>query len=213
MQETLAMLAQGGWPMIPIGLCSITALAIVVERAVALRRAIVLNPEILAMVEQLDSNDAAERVLAACKKAPGPFARICEALLEGRKREPAHLIETLNATGRIQVGALERGLTALEIIASITPLLGLLGTVLGMVTVFEAIAVQGTGDPRVLSAGISTALVTTIAGLSVAIPSLAFHSWFSRRVEQYADEMHERAVGMLARLGAPPPPTGRTTEI
>ena len=204
MGETFAMLQQGGWPMIPIALCSVAALAIIVERAIALRRATVINPAVLELVEELDDPGRADAVLLACRKAPGPFARLCEAVLEGRKREPAHLIETLNAAGRIQVGGLERGLTVLEIVAAITPLLGLLGTVLGMVTVFEAISMQGTGDPRVLSAGISKALVTTIAGLSVAIPSLAFHSWFSRRVEQYADEMHERAVGLLARLGAAP---------
>jgi len=200
--------------MIPIGICSIAALAIIVERAMALRRALVINPEVVALVEQLDDPKGAAAVLQACREAPGAFARLCEAVLEGRKREPAHLIETLNAAGRIQVGGLERGLTVLEIVAAITPLLGLLGTVLGMVTVFEAISMQGTGDPRVLSAGISKALVTTVAGLSVAIPSLAFHSWFSRRVEQYADEMHERAVGLLARLGATPGAAGpRSMEI
>lgn len=201
MGESLMMLQQGGWPMIPIAVCSVVALAIIVERVLALRRAVVMDPTVLELVEGLDDPRKVDAVLIACRKATGPFARLCEAVLEGRKREPAHVIETLNAAGRIQVGGLERGLTLLEIVAAITPLLGLLGTVLGMVSVFEAISMQGTGDPRVLSAGISKALVTTIAGLSVAIPSLAFHSWFSRRVEQYADEMHERAVGLLARLG------------
>ena len=214
MGDTFAMLQQGGWPMVPIAFCSVAALAIIVERAIALRRALVINPAVLDLVNGLDDPARADSVLVACRKEQGAFARLCEAVLEGRKREPAHVIETLNAAGRIQVGGLERGLTVLEIIAAITPLLGLLGTVLGMVSVFEAISMQGTGDPRVLSAGISKALVTTIAGLSVAIPSLAFHSWFSRRVEQYADEMHERAVGLLARIGAGPDAAGpRSMEI
>ena len=106
----------------------------------------------------------------------------------------------MHAAGRTQVGTLERGLTVLEIITGISPLLGLLGTVLGMVTVFNAITAAGLGNPQVLSGGISKALVTTVAGLTVAIPALACHTWFSRRVDDLAVEMQDRATGFIAKL-------------
>ena len=106
----------------------------------------------------------------------------------------------MHATGRSQVGTLERGLTLLEIIANVSPLLRLLGTVLGMVAVFDAITTEGLGNPQVLSEGISKALVTTVAGLCVAIPALACHSWFSRRVDDLATEMQDRATGLVAKL-------------
>jgi biopolymer transport protein ExbB len=109
-------------------------------------------------------------------------------------------MEGVQAEGRRQLGRLERGLVLLEIIAGISPLIGLLGTVLGMVTVFNAITERGVGNPAVLSDGISKALITTIAGLVVGIPALAFHSWFSRRAEALATEIYDRAVEMLAAL-------------
>ena len=112
----------------------------------------------------------------------------------------AEILATMYATGRTQIGILERGLTLLEIIASISPLIGLLGTVLGMVTVFNAISAGGIGNPQVLSDGISKALITTVAGLSVAIPALGFHSWLSRRVDEFATEMQDRATGFIAKL-------------
>jgi biopolymer transport protein ExbB len=98
---------------------------------------------------------------------------------------------------------LERGLTMLEIIANVSPLIGLLGTVLGMVTVFDAVTAQGLGNPQILAAGISQALITTIAGLCVAIPALAFHGIYSKRVDELSIEMQERATAFLAKLHTP----------
>ena len=97
-------------------------------------------------------------------------------------------------------GRLERGLTVLEVVAAVSPLLGLLGTVLGMVQIFEAITAAGLGDPQVLAGGIGKALITTVAGLCVAIPALAAHSFLARRVDEYAIEMQNRATVFLVRL-------------
>jgi biopolymer transport protein ExbB len=91
-------------------------------------------------------------------------------------------------------------LIALEIVAATSPLLGLLGTVLGMVTVFNAINAEGLGNAQVLSGGISEALITTVTGLIVAIPALAFYSYFSKRVESLANELHEIGTLFIARL-------------
>jgi biopolymer transport protein ExbB len=194
------LIRQGGWPMIPLGFCSLIGLAIIIERFVALRRGIVIDPEVERIVDQFNGNSSADDAMVKCRRARGPFARIIEEVLSARHHDRAYAIETMHSTGRAQLGYLERGLTLLEIIAGISPLIGLLGTVLGMVTVFNAITAEGLGRPEVLSEGISKALVTTIAGLCVAIPALAFHSWFSRKADDLAVEMQNRATGFIAKL-------------
>lgn len=186
--------------MFPLGLCSVAGLAIVIERFVMLRRRRILDPRVVALVDHFSESTSPEAALDVCRKARGPFARIVEEIIGARHLPDAQVVETLQATGRAQVGTMERGLTVLEIIANVSPLLGLLGTVLGMVTVFNAITVEGIGNPRVLSEGISQALITTVAGLIVAIPASAFHSWLSSRVDDMADEMHERATTFISKL-------------
>ena len=204
MNDAFEVLKQGGLVMLPLALCSVTAAAIAVERAVALRRRTVVPPGLVAAVDAFTAGSDPEALRTACRRSGGAFARIVEAVLDARRLDRTQAIETMHAIGRTQVGSLERGLTLLEIIASTSPLLGLLGTVLGMVNVFNVITAHGIGDPQVLSDGISKALITTVAGLSVAIPSLACHSWFSRRVDDLAVEMHERATALLAKLYSTP---------
>ena len=121
-------------------------------------------------------------------------------MLRSRHLEHEQLIELLHSNGRKEVEKLERGLLVLEVIAGIAPLIGLLGTVLGMVTVFDAITASGLGDAQVLSDGISKALITTVAGLSIGIPALAFHSYFSKQVDSIAIEMQELSVDFMTRL-------------
>jgi biopolymer transport protein ExbB len=202
MFDALALALQGGWIMYPIGLCSLVGLAIILERAHALRRDRVLDPGMIRMVEAFRPGQDAHQALMACQRAPGGFARIIEEVLKLRHLDHAQAIESMHAVGRTQVARLERGLTTLEIVAGVSPLLGLLGTVLGMVTVFDAITAQGLGNPQVLSEGISKALVTTVAGLCVAIPALAFHSYYSKRVEDLAVEMQDRATNFIVKLQA-----------
>jgi biopolymer transport protein ExbB len=202
MFEVLGMIRQGGWPMIPLAICSLAAVTIIIERILALRRGSIIDPQVTRMMEQYEGEGHAEAALVACQRANGPFARIIEQVLRARKLEHTQVLETMYVTGRSQMGQVERGLTVLEIIAGISPLIGLLGTVLGMVTVFNAITVEGIGNPQVLSDGISKALITTVAGLVVGIPSLAAHSWFSRRAEDLAAEMQDRATGFIFKLHA-----------
>lgn len=200
MFESFAMLKQGGLCMIPLGISSVIAATIIIERGIALRRSAVIEPSVRRLIEECRGEESAEAAAAVCRSAKGPFARIVEEVIRTRHLDHTQSIEAVNATGRTQMGSLERGLVLLEIIAGISPLLGLLGTVLGMVTVFNAIAAEGIGDPQVLSDGISKALITTVVGLCVAIPSLGFHSWFSQRVEDLATEMQDRATGFVLRL-------------
>ena len=194
------MLRAGGWIMFPLAVCSLTGLAIIIERFIALRRQVVIDPIVLQLVSEYSETTSSEKAMALCRRARGPFARLVEEVIRGRRLDHVQALEMMHATGRSQVGTLERGLTLLEIIANVSPLLGLLGTVLGMVAVFDAITTEGLGNPQVLSEGISKALVTTVAGLCVAIPALACHSWFSRRVDDLATEMQDRATGLVAKL-------------
>ena len=197
---TLEMLQQGGWPMIPLAICSVIAAGIFLERLAALRRKAVMSPDVVELTDDYKNESNADAALRNAENASGPFARLVEEIFKSRHLNHAQVVETMHVTGRTQVGQMERGLTLLEIIANISPLLGLLGTVLGMVNVFDAISTDGLGDPQVLSKGISQALITTIAGLCVAIPALACHSWLSRKVDDYAAEMQERATALIAKL-------------
>ena len=200
MFEMLTTLKQGGWPMIPLAGCSLVAVTIVIERAIALRRRAVIAPAVVRAIDEYVGEGSAESTLAVCDTSEAPLARVAEEVLRTRHLAPDQVREAMYAAGRTQVGRLERGLTVLEIIAGVSPLIGLLGTVLGMLTVFNAITAHGIGDAQVLSGGISKALITTIAGLCVGIPALAFHSWFSKRAEDLAVEMQNHATRLLAKL-------------
>lgn len=203
MFETLGMLRQGGLCMIALGGCSLAAATIIIERAMALRKDKILEPHILRLVRDYDGEQSAEPAVVSCRRSGRPLARVIEEVLRTRHLDHAQAVEAIHATGRAQVAQLERGLTLLEIIGGISPLLGLLGTVLGMVEVFEAITASGIGNPQVLSDGISKALVTTVAGLFVAIPAVAFYSWFSRRVDDFATEMLNVSMQFSFRVRAP----------
>lgn len=200
MQETFELAQQGGWPMVFLGMCSVAAVTIIIERMLALRRSRNIPQSIIDLLEVYQGEESAEPVMQACRHNGSPFARLIESLISSREMTHAQLQDTLNASGRREVVRMERGLLVLEVVAGISPLIGLLGTVLGMVTVFNAISVHGLGDAQVLSDGISKALVTTVAGLSVAIPAFSFHSYFSRRVESMAIEMQDRATHFVVKL-------------
>lgn len=198
--ESIEFLRQGGWPMIPLGICSVAGLAIALERLFALQRHRAIPKTVVDAIDLYQGEGSLESSLSVCRSNPSPFARIVDVLIHARHLDHHQIIELLHSNGRKEVEKLERGLLVLEIVAGISPLIGLLGTVLGMVTVFDAITAEGLGDAQVLSDGISKALITTVAGLSVAIPALAFHSYFTKQVESIAIEMQERAVGFVTKL-------------
>ncbi|MFP4501749.1 MAG: MotA/TolQ/ExbB proton channel family protein [Candidatus Hydrogenedentota bacterium] len=200
MFETFHMLRQGGWPMIPLALCSFIALTIIIERALALRRSRVLETPIEKALSGFESTADVAPLIAACERTGGPLARIVADAARTRGLPYQQALEKMHASGRLVLGQLERGLTLLEIVASISPLIGLLGTVLGMLTVFDAITREGLGDPALLADGIAKALVTTIAGLCVGIPALGFHSFYMKRVDQLASEMQDLTTTFIVKL-------------
>ena len=191
------IIVAGGWLMVPIILCSIAALAITAERFWSLRQDKVTPKNLVAQVWHWRKNNqlTQERVLAL--RNSSPLGRVLAAGLLNMAHSREVMKESLEETGRQVVLELERYLNTLGTIASISPLLGLLGTVLGMIKVFTAITTQGVGNPGVLAGGISEALITTAAGLTVAIPSLMFYRYFRGKVDALVLKMEEEALKLV----------------
>ncbi len=184
----------GGPLMWPIILCSILAAAIVLERLWTLQNKRVLPPELTRKVWQLvESRQISEAAITALERS-SPLGRVLAAGLANRDRPREIIKERLEDTGRHVVHELERFLDALGTIAAISPLLGLLGTVTGIIKAFNAINAGGMGDPRMLSGGIAEALITTVAGLCVAIPALVGYKFLRRRVDRIVVDMEKEAI-------------------
>ncbi len=187
----------GGWLMLPIIACSVVAMAIIVERLWMLRRSRVVPNNLLAQVWHMHSKGKLSSAHISTVRDGSPLGRILAAGLVNRRHSREVMKESIEDVGHQVVAELECYLNTLGTIASITPLLGLLGTVIGMIKVFAAITTAGVGDPTVLAGGISEALITTAAGLSVAIPSFMSHRYFTGRVDQLVMKMEEEALKMV----------------
>lgn len=193
----LELVKAGGWIMLPIIACSILSLAIVAERLWTLQRRRVTPRHLVAQVWNLHKHGKLDTAQLIRLREGSPLGRILAAGLMNRHHDREIMKESIEETGRQVVHQLERYLNSLGTIAAITPLLGLLGTVIGMIKVFSAIMSHGVGDPGVLAGGISEALITTAAGLSVAIPSLMFHRFFIGRVDELVITMEEEALKIV----------------
>ncbi|MFT4630119.1 MAG: biopolymer transport protein ExbB [Arenicella sp.] len=187
----------GGPLMWIILLCSVIALTIIFERMVALRKAKVVPENFGAQViDMLNSNKVtAERIAVIGKHSP--LGSVLAAGLSNISHGKEDIKEALEEAGKLAVHNLGRYLNTLGTIASITPLIGLLGTVIGMIKVFTAITAVGVGDPTVLSGGISEALITTAAGLSVGIPCLMFYRYFRSRINELTVLLEENALALV----------------
>lgn len=196
----LEILLAGGWMMFPIVLCSIVAVAIVIERFWTLRSGNVVPEGVGAQVEAWAAADELDLEHLNRLRADSALGKVLAAALANRHRSRDVIKEAVEDTGRHVVHELERFLNTLGTIAGVTPLLGLLGTVIGMIRVFSAITVHGVGNPNELAGGISEALITTAAGLTVAIPSYFFFRYFKGRVEEYVVSMEERAISLIGAI-------------
>jgi biopolymer transport protein ExbB len=191
------VLKNGGWMMVPILICSVVALAIIGERFWSLQRKRILPVELVPFIWQLHRDNKLDDAAIRRMKLSSPLGRILAAGLLNRKHSREMMKTSIEEVGRQVAHELERYLNALGSIASITPLLGLLGTVDGIIRVFSDIAVGGMGDPAVLSGGISEALICTATGLTVAIPSLFFHRYFERLVDDHVVRMEEESLRLI----------------
>ena len=193
-----------GWPIWPLLLCSIAALALVIERLSSLRAARVVPPRLLDevlsvtranlpaadVVNKLADNSVLGTVLASGMRAVVAEPRITETALRS----------AFESAGRAAVHRLERYLNALGTIASAAPLLGLMGTVIGMIEIFGSQAPAGGGNPALLAHGISVALYNTAFGLMIAIPSLMFYRYFRGQVDGYTLDLEQAADRMVPHL-------------
>lgn len=192
----------GGPLMWPIILCSIGAAAIILERLWTLQDKRVLPPELARKVWQLVEADQINDKVIAALEQNSPLGRVLAAGLASRHRPRTIVMERLEDTGRHVVYELERFLNTLGSIAVISPLLGLLGTVTGIIHSFNAIEAGGVGDPRALSGGIAQALIATAAGMCVAIPALFSYRYLRGRVDRIVIEMEKEAIRLADAVEA-----------
>ncbi|MEY3037783.1 MAG: hypothetical protein RL143_350 [Pseudomonadota bacterium] len=191
------LITAGGWLMIPIILCSIVALAISIERLLALRADRIVPPGLLADVWGLyKGSKLTDERLREIRQASALGTLVVTGLVNARHGREAMKASIQEAAGDV-VHQMERYLNTLGTISVITPLLGLLGTVIGMIKVFSQIMVAGTGNANLLAGGISEALLTTAAGLSVAIPALIMHRFFQRKITSLIVAMEQESLKLV----------------
>ena len=200
----LELIRAGGWPMIPLLLLSAIALGIIVERFWSLRPSRVLPPglgdEVLAWVAR---GKPLEPAHIDSLRSTSPLGALLASALDVRHRSREEVRERVEDVGRHLVHRMERFLNTLGTIASAGPLLGLFGTVVGMIEMFLGILDHGIGDAAQLAGGIGKALVCTAAGMLVAIPALAFHRYFRGRIAGYIVDMEHEAIRLMDVLDAP----------
>ena len=193
-------LAAGGWVMPFIMACSVIALAICIERHFALNKQRVAPPHLLASVWQQLRADGLDAHRLKSLRQGSPLGAILAAGLANRHQGREIMRESIREAAAHVIHRLERYLNALGTVAAISPLLGLLGTVMGMISVFTEMTTQGTGNAPALAGGISEALATTAAGLAVAIPSLVMHRHYSARIESIVVDLEREAIKLVDAL-------------
>ncbi len=184
MSALVSLFLRGGPVMWPILLASVIAMAVAIERAFALRREKIVAPGTSNQVLRLVRDGRVAEAAEVCRHDGGPFARIALAGLEWWSHGTDTVKEAIEDAGRREAPGLMRGLGVIGTVASVSPLLGLLGTVTGMIKVFRTISLTGPGQGQELSAGIAEALLTTAFGLAVAIPALVVHNILASRAER-----------------------------
>ena len=194
------LLSQAGPLIWPLAACSLLATTITIERMISLRRGRVLPSAILEVVRAVKPGQDLSVAIEVCRRNPGTFADIVRVGLEQATRPWNVMRDALLDAGRQKTAVLERHLVWLHTIAQAAPLLGLLGTVLGMIRMFASISVSGLGDPNALSDGISEAMTTTALGLAIGIPTLVAHNLLAARSESLVTEIEAQASQLVARL-------------
>jgi biopolymer transport protein ExbB len=193
---------KGGFFMIPLVLCSIISGAVIILRALALRRDKVIPPVVEQNINALRPEDEPKKLAQLHKLVhgdPSALGSIVDTAIRHLEWSKSENLEAVQTKARHEIVRLEQGLVVLEVLVGIAPLLGLLGTVSGLVQVFGTLGASTTEDPVGIARGIAEALNTTIAGLAIAIPSLIAYSYFSKKVETMAAEMESAVAELLSK--------------
>jgi biopolymer transport protein ExbB len=207
----LELVKAGGWPMIPLLILSAVALAIIIERLWTLRRRAVLPPNLGQEVRAWAAGGKLDPAHIESLRATAPLGALLAAALDVRGRPREEIRERIEDVGRHLVHRMERYLNTLGTIAAAGPLLGLFGTVVGMIQMFLVINDHGIGDVNQLAGGIGKALVCTATGMIVAIPALMAHRWFRGRISEYIVAMEHEAIALVDVLQQHPG-EGRASE-
>ncbi len=196
----LELFKAGGWLMLPLFICSIIAIGIIAERFWSLQNKHISPPELVTQIWQWLRFQQVDESRIRALQASSPLGQILAAGLINRDYPREITKESIEDVGRHVTISLEKNLTTLGTIAAITPLLGLLGTVIGMIKVFAVITTEGVGNPETLAGGISEALITTATGLVVAIPSLIFYRYFRGKINRLVVDMEQQAMKLIEIL-------------
>jgi len=196
----VAILIKGGPVMIPLAILSILGVAVTIEKIISLRQARVVQREILNTIDSVNTPADIPMAIKICERNNSPFANVIRSGLE-EAGEPLPIVrQAMEDTGRREVKRLERYMVLLETVAAASPLLGLLGTVFGMIKVFSVISISGVGQAGLLSGGIAQALITTAFGLSIGIPALVAFNLLDTRIETIVVKIDTHAHQLLKQL-------------
>jgi biopolymer transport protein ExbB len=198
--QTFSYLSKGGIIILPIIFCSFLALAVFIERLWTLRRHKIIPGHLLTRVESFIKDNKPSEALEFCQEDGSVLSRIIQTGIKNHGKPREAVKEVIEESGRKEAAYLDKHLEILGTIANITPLLGLLGTVSGMMKAFNVISAQGVGDPALLAGGISEALITTAAGLTVAIPTFVGYKYLTGTADTYVMEMEEHSIYLVELL-------------
>ncbi|HAF07561.1 MAG: MotA/TolQ/ExbB proton channel family protein [bacterium] len=199
----LDLFQRGGWTMWPLLVLAITGLVFIIERFVTL---LIMNKNPKKFVEELKSKIEKEGIDAAiqfCAKNPSPFARIIESALTEFQyvgKDKGAIEDAIAKAGVTELAFLDRGMPFLSVVITLAPMLGFLGTVSGMIGAFDAIALAGTVEPKLVASGISEALITTLTGLAIAIPVSAAYTYFQTVINGYSRTLEDASNKIIEIL-------------
>ncbi len=197
---------KGGNFMLPLFLCAVVMIAVLIERFVTLARARTNTRRLIGTVITTLRSDGVTEAAQVCERTRGPIAAILHSGLLRADRGPEAVEKAIETSGTIEMSFLERGLVALSTVANVAPLLGFLGTVSGMINAFEAIANADQVNAKLVASGISEALITTAAGLVIAIPASIGYSFFLSVIDRFIIEMEETSAELVEELTQIGPP-------
>jgi len=196
----LEVFEKGGFVMYPILICSLVAVTIFFERMFYLKSIKTKSKKFVLRVKNLVKKGSIELAISACRKSPTPISKIMLAGLMKFGRGRDEIKEAVEDSANQEIPVLEGNLSTLSTVGNITPLLGLLGTVFGMIKAFNVISIMGVSKPEALAGGISEALLTTAFGLSIAIPTVVIYNYLSHRVDKLIREMEVNCVELIDLL-------------
>lgn len=197
----LELFAQGGFAMYPLLVLSVVTVAIAIERVIYLRRVKTDAGEFMGVVNEFLSRNALEDAYRHCESTSGPLSGIIKSGLKNQRRGRSEVVRAIEDAGALEVAHLEKGILVLTTVSKIAPLIGLFGTVTGMIRSFQAMGAAGGDNPRLVAAGIAEALVATAAGLVVAIPAYFLSFYFMNRVGKFVLDMQKSSIQFLDALG------------